>query len=219
MPLPKKGNSITSYGKHLKKFGYTKPNLLICNTIIEQIVNKYENLLISQESTIKDRNHKSLRLNTKEVQEIMGTDIIELFTTIASEGLSRSAKFSLATITYLDTPAKTLEYTNQQWHHDNKGNQVKCMILLTKTDSKGQTTSYIPCSHRRMNLGYDKHSRFNEEYITKLIEKHGNVSLYGEKGAFYFFHTNGAHRGNCIAGSPERYALTLNFTTRFSRSV
>lgn len=219
LPAPWSGRFKTIYGSHLKKFGYVKPELLINSAITENILKKYANKLRSQGSTTNDREHQSLRIDIDEVCKIMGKDTIDLFSKIASEGLSRSAIFSLATMTYLDSPKKYLKYTNQQWHHDNKGNQVKCMILLSRTGSKDQVTSYIPFSHRRLCLGYDKNSRFTDEDIIDLLAKHNSVNLYGEKGSFYFFHTNGAHRGNCIADSPERYALTLNFTTRFSRTV
>ncbi len=219
LPVPWSGKFRTIYGSHLKRVGYVKPDFQISNERIEHILKKYATKLGCQKSTVDDRKHQSLRLKTDEVREILGNSLVDLLTTIASEGLSRSAIFSMATMTYLDSPAKSLIYTNQQWHHDNKGNQVKCMILLSKNDANGQVTSYIPFSHKRICLGYDKNSRFTDKQITKLIAKHGSVNLYGEKGSLYFFHTNGAHRGNCIAESPERYALTLNFTTRFSRTV
>ena len=211
--------NISSEGIELTRNGCLKSNLKIEQQIIDLLESRLYPRLEKSESINNNRVHKTCLLNKDDLNIIKKSSIWNKIIKIASYGLKRTAFVSQASITYLDSPNLTTEYGNQRWHHDNKGNQVKCMILLTNNSKNGQVTSYINKSHKFIRLGYDKNSRLNNKLVKTFLKKGAKTDLYGEKGEIYFIHTNGAHRGNCMANSDERTLLTINFTPRFARRV
>ena len=208
-----------SEGNELSKNGCLKSKLVLEKKIICELEKSLYPRLENSKSINKNRIHKSCLLNKNDLNLIKKSTFWSEITKIASYGLKRTAFVSQASITYLDSPNLTSEYGNQRWHHDNKGNQVKCMILFTNNSKNGQVTSYIRKSHKLLRLGYDKKSRLNQELLKKFLKKGAKIDLYGKKGEIYFIHTNGAHRGNCMKNSDARILLTINFTPRFARRV
>lgn len=212
-------NRSSPEGIELSNNGCLKSKLIIEEKIIFELEKSLYPRLKKSESINKNRIHKSCLLNNNDLNLIKKSSVWSKIIKIASYGLKRTAFVSQASITYLDSPNSTSEYGNQRWHHDNKGNQVKCMILLTNNSKNGQVTSYIKKSHKLIRLGYDKNSRLNQELIKTFLKKGAKTDLYGKKGEIYFIHTNGAHRGNCMKNSDERILLTINFSPRFARRV
>ena len=210
---------FTKEGLMLNKDGCIKSKLIIEENIVDDLKKALIPEIKKSKSLNKDRIHINKCLRKKHILMLKKSNSWEEIVKIASYGLKRNAFLKQGTVEYLDSPSKALEYGAQRWHHDNKGNQVKCMILLTDNNPNGQVTSYITKSHQVMRLRYDRFSRYKNEDIKNFSAKGVKVDLYGKKGEIYFINTNGAHRGNCRPKADPRILVSLNFLPRFAREV
>ena len=210
---------FNSEGIVLSNYGCIKSKLVLEKRIVRELESDLFPSLEKSKSIIKERIHKSNLLTKSTIDILKKSKTWEQIINIASYGLKRNAYLKQGSITFLDSPKKSIEYGNQRWHHDNKGNQVKCMILMSDNSKNGQVTSYITESHKKLRLKYDPNSRYSDKKIEDFLKKGLKVDLYGKKGEIYFIHTNGAHRGNCRINSDPRTLISINFAPRFAREV
>jgi len=214
-----KKKKFNSEGIIFSKDGCIKSNLVLEKNIVKELESQLIPILEKSKSINKKRLHKSNLLTKKNIDILKKSSTWKHIINIASYGLKRNAYLKQGSITYLDSPRKSLEYGNQRWHHDNKGNQVKCMILMSDNSKNGQVTSYITKSHKKLRLKYDPNSRYSDKQVEGFLKKGLKVDLYGKKGEIYFIHTNGAHRGNCRINSDPRTLISINFAPRYAREV
>ena len=210
---------FNSEGIALSNHGCIKSKLVLEKRIVRELESELFPSLEKSKSINKKRIHKSNLLTKRHIDILKKSKTWEKIINIASYGLKRNAYLKQGSITFLDSPKESFEYGNQRWHHDNKGNQVKCMILMSDNSKNGQVTSYITKSHKTLRLKYDPDSRYSNKKVEKFLKKGLKVDLYGKKGEIYFIHTNGAHRGNCKMNSDPRTLISINFAPRFSREV
>lgn len=116
--------------------------------------------------------------------------------------LAQSAGFRLE-------PTEPKEYRSFQWHHDNKGKQIKVFILLSDVPPEGQAMKYIPGTHRLKH----KPSCYEEtRFKWDEIKHHGDpVVCSGKAGTVIIFDTNGLHSGTRNMG-PRRDCWVFHYT-------
>ena len=214
-------SNITSNNKYklFQKEGCFRSNLCFQEKTLKEIESSAYKRLFSVNSIKDFRIHKTIKLEKNEIEIIKNSSVWDNIIHIAGAGLKRTPFLDMATMNYLDSPKNNFSYQSQSWHHDNKGNQVKCIILLTDVPENGQVTTYITKSQNVLRLKYDKKSRLTEKDLDNFLKKGNKKNLYGERGSCYFIHTNGIHRGNCIKNAKERIVITLNFVSRFSKNI
>ena len=205
--------------KLLQKDGCFKSDLYFQEKTLKAIESSAYKRLFKINSIHKSRIHKTIRLENNEIELIKNSLVWENIINFVGAGLKRTPFLDMATMNYLDSPKDSFSYKSQRWHHDNKGNQVKCIILFSDVPEDGQVTTYITKSQKVLRLGYDKKSRLEEKDLDTFLKKGEKKKLYGKRGSFYIFHTNGIHRGNCIKNAKERVTITLNFVPRFAKSI
>ena len=211
-------NSNNKY-KLFQKDGCFKSSLYFQEKTLKAIESSAYKRLFKVESIKDFRIHKTIKLEKNEIEIIKNSSVWENIINFAGAGLKRTPFLDMATMNYLDSPKNNHLYQSQSWHHDNKGNQVKCIILMTDVPENGQVTTYITKSQNVFRLGYDKKSRLKEKDLDIFLKNGEKKNLYGKRGSFYFIHTNGIHRGNCIKNAKKRIVITLNFVSRFSKNI
>ena len=204
--------------KEKKKFNLLKKNqfLLLKNQLNENLILK-ANSLISKK--IEDKN--SIFIEKQRVWKISFIDDFEfLLNELVSQKLIdqicnyfQRKKIFIADIDIrrvlpvnnIDIP--NLGMTNNAWHKDIRGRQLKLMVYLSDVGKEDNYFSFIPNTSNSRTYNFKK-SRFKDDEINTNNE----FCFTGNKGDAMLFNTNLTHRLNRKQNARIRDSITIYFT-------
>ena len=171
----------------------SSPNLLFEPTFIDEEEKKKFNLLQKNQFLL-------LKNQLNENIILKANSLISKKIFIADIDIRR-----VLPVNNIDIP--NLGMTNNAWHKDIRGRQLKLMVYLSDVGEEDNYFSFIPNTSNSRTYNFKK-SRFKDDEINT------NKEFYftGNKGDAMLFNTNLTHRLNRKQNATIRDTITIYFT-------